>query len=199
MCAELGVQSIGLNLWPKSRRHLTLAQARKLIDAWPQPGPERVGVFVEASPDEVAYWHRELHFDLIQPHGERSFIDYLGLGIACAWVIRGTPAIDELVQIARRHDCSRILLDAAVTGYGGAGKQTDWDWAQRAVTALQAHAPVWLAGGIRPENAAEALAKVRPAGLDVASGAEQPGAEHGEKDRARVAGLVAACRRDPTD
>jgi phosphoribosylanthranilate isomerase len=56
-----------------------------------------------------------------------------------------------------------------------------------------APAEVWLAGGIRPDNAVEALEQVRPAGLDVASGAELPDAERGEKSREAIDALVAIC------
>jgi phosphoribosylanthranilate isomerase len=55
--------------------------------------------------------------------------------------------------------------------------------------------PVWLAGGITPENAADAIDEVRPAGLDVATGAELPGAGRGEKDHARIAALAAICHK----
>jgi phosphoribosylanthranilate isomerase len=84
------------------------------------------------------------------------------------------------------------LLDAWVPGHGGAGQQTDWGWAAQAVVRLRPP-PVWLAGGIRPDNAAQALATVAPDGLDVASGAEIAGAPRGEKDPAAIAALVRIC------
>jgi len=189
-CARLGVDSVGLNLWPGSRRGLTLAQARELKAAWPAK-LECVGVFVDAEPSEVLAWHRELRFDYIQPHGDRPVAHYLGLGIACVWVIRGTPELVTLEVPSPKP--ARILLDAAVLGFGGAGKQTDWGWARTAVAALSKIAPVWLAGGITPENAAIAISTVGPAGLDVASGAEPNGATGGQKSSERVAALVAAC------
>ena len=85
------------------------------------------------------------------------------------------------------------LLDALVEGYGGEGRRTDWGWAARAVEAL-APLPVWLAGGIDPGNAEAALTSVRPAGLDVATGAERPGGARGTKDATRVAHLAAICQ-----
>lgn len=189
-CARLGVDSIGLNLWSGSRRGLTLAQARELTKAWPAK-LERVGVLVDADPAQVLAWHRELQFDFIQPHGDRPISAYQNLGIACVWVIRGTPELATLEVPSPKP--ARILLDAAVAGFGGAGKQTDWQWARTAVAALSKIAPVWLAGGITPENAALAIATVSPAGLDVASGAEPAGAKGGQKSPERVAALVAAC------
>ncbi len=195
MCCEQGVDSIGINLWTGSRRGLTLEQASELVANWPSPTLERVGVFVDAAPEQVLKWHQQLAFDLIQPHGERPYTEFVDLGIPVVWVVRGTPPLDELADTAAAHPgFARILLDAAVAGYGGAGKQTDWVWARRAVQRLSVHAPVWLAGGIRPDNAQKALQQVLPAGLDVASGAEFSGAARGQKDPQRVAALVAACR-----
>jgi len=99
------------------------------------------------------------------------------------------------VDLAFRGDTSDELW---LVGYGdntihrGAGLTTDWTWARAAVPRFSV--PVWLAGGITPVNAAAALAAVDPAGLDVASGAELPGASRGEKDRAKIVALLAACR-----
>lgn len=191
-CAELGVDAIGLNLWPGSRRYLRLAEAAALTAAWPDRGPERIGVFVDPKEETIRRAWEELGLDMIQPHGERPIAEYAALELPYIWVIRGTPALDAL----RIPDPApaRILLDAAVAGFGGAGIQTDWGWAREAVAALAPH-EVWLAGGIKVDNAASALAEVGPAGLDVASGSERDGARRGEKDRDRIAALVDICRR----
>jgi len=192
LCAELGVDAIGLNLWSGSRRYLSIEDARSLTCAWPSSGPEKIGVFVDADVDEVRRAFERLDLDMIQPHGERPICDYAGLGIPYVWVIRGTPELDSLVLPSPAP--ARILLDAAVAGFGGAGVTTDWAWARRALTILAPH-EVWLAGGLTPDNAAQALTTVRPAGLDVASGSEREGARRGEKDRDKIAALVDICRR----
>jgi phosphoribosylanthranilate isomerase len=85
-----------------------------------------------------------------------------------------------------------VLLDAPTPGFGGQGVLADWTWAARVVSAL-APLPVWLAGGLRPDNARAAIDAVRPAGLDVASGAEVPG-DSRRKERAAVHALLAVCR-----
>jgi phosphoribosylanthranilate isomerase len=189
LCVELGVDAVGLNLWSGSRRGLTLAQARALVGVLPaRGGPERVGVFVHPTDEELRRAHQELRLDLVQVVTDDPAAPLPSL--PAMWVIRGTPALASLP----RPSPARILLDAAVPGYGGAGQTTDWTWARAAVTELSTLAPVWLAGGITADNAAAALATVRPAGLDVASGSELPGATRGEKDRARVVALLAACR-----
>lgn len=186
-CVELGVDAVGINLWKGSKRGLTLAAARELIDVVRPPRTvERVGVFVSPSEEEVRRAVEGLELDAVQIVGE---VEVRGFGFSYSWVVRGTPDDLKVPTPAPR----RVLLDAAVPGYGGAGQTTDWQWAARVVREL-APLEVWLAGGITPGNAAAALQQVRPAGLDVASGTELPGAQRGEKDRAAIAGLLAICR-----
>lgn len=188
-CVELGVDAVGINLWAGSRRGLTLTEAVALVQAVrPPPALARIGVFVDPSGDEVRRAVEALALDLVQIVGAR---EPAGPGLPRVWVIRGTPPLAELRPPAPPP--ARVLLDAAVPGFGGAGQTTDWTWARAAVQHL-APLEVWLAGGITPGNAAAAIAQVRPAGLDVASGSELPGARRGEKDRAAIAALVAACR-----
>ncbi|PRP92141.1 N-(5'-phosphoribosyl)anthranilate isomerase [Enhygromyxa salina] len=195
-CAALGVDAIGLNLWPESRRFVEPHDAAELLAATPgADGLVRVGVSVDASLSETERAIASLDLDLLQPHGDAPVEPYAELAarydIGWVWVVRGTPALERLrvPEPAPRW----VLLDAAVPGFGGAGQRTDWGFAAEAVEAL-APIPVWLAGGITPSNAAEAIATVRPAGLDVASGAEAPGASAGHKDHEAIAALIRACR-----
>lgn len=189
-CVELGVDAVGINLWSGSRRGLSLAEASTLLRAaMPvRGGPELVGVFVNPGREDLLRAYETLGLDLVQvisddPHAPPPVMPY-------TWVIRGTPPLASLVLPSPPP--VRVLLDAAVAGYGGAGQTTDWGWARAASRGFTA--PVWLAGGITPENAAAALAAVGPQGLDVASGSELPGASRGEKDRVKVAALLAVCR-----
>lgn len=188
VCVELGVDSIGINLWSGSRRGLSLAGAEALLrDVMPsRGGPERVGVFVNPGADELQRAYETLELDLVQV----IFDDAHAPSLPHTWVIRGTPSLESLRLPSPPP--ARVLLDAVAPGYGGAGLMTDWAWAGAAVPRFSV--PVWLAGGITPENAAAALAAVAPAGLDVASGAELAGAARGEKDRGKIAALLAACR-----
>jgi phosphoribosylanthranilate isomerase len=189
-CIALGVDSVGINLWSGSRRGLSLADAASLLrDAMPaRGGPELVGVFVNPSADELQRAFEVLKLDLVQvihddPDAEVPTLPF-------TWVIRGAPPLASLRPPSRAP--TRVLLDAVAPGYGGAGLVTDWAWAAAAVPHFAV--PVWLAGGITPANAAAALAAVGPAGLDVASGAELAGASRGEKDRDKIAALLAVCR-----
>lgn len=196
-CAELCVDAVGFNLWPGSKRHLELREAEQLIaDAgFDEGGPLRVGVFVDLELAAIAEAIAILDLDLIQAHGDAPIepVAELAARYDIGWiqVIRGTP---ELARVRMPEPRPRwILLDAAVAGFGGAGQRTDWAWAAAAVQAL-APVPVWLAGGIRPDNVGVALREVGPAGIDVASGAELPGAPRGEKCREAIAALMRACR-----
>jgi phosphoribosylanthranilate isomerase len=196
-CVELGVEAVGLNLWAGSRRHVSVDAAATMLESCAAAGVARVGVFVDAPPAEIEAAVARLRLDLIQPHGDADPRPYAELaarlGVGWIWVVRGTPALEGLR--APTPAPRWVLLDAAVSGFGGAGQRTDWDWAARAVDAL-APLPVWLAGGITPANAGEAIERVGPAGLDVASGAEPPG-RPGIKGREAIAALRDACRFAP--
>lgn len=193
-CVRAGVDAVGLNFWEGSKRCVSIERARSLCDGRPGPeadGPVRVGVFVDPEPEQLRrVWDTGL-LDFVQLHGDAPIDRYAAMQLPFVWVIRGTPALAELGL--PRPAPAWILLDAVVAGYGGAGQRTDWAWAARAVEHF-APCPVWLAGGITPDNAAEAIAAVKPAGLDVASGAEVSGARAGEKDVDAIASLARICK-----
>lgn len=192
-CIAHGVVAIGLNLWPGSKRALTLDDARPLAQRAREVASARrvllVGVVVDATPSDTRRAFESLGLDLVQPHGDAPVEHTAALGLPYIWVIRGTPSLATL-RVPEPAP-AWILLDAHVAGYGGQGAATDWAWAAAAVKAL-APLPVWLAGGITPQSAAAALHTVAPAGLDVASGAERPG-DPRRKDHAAIAALAAIC------
>jgi phosphoribosylanthranilate isomerase len=193
-CLAHGVDAIGLNLWSGSRRALTLAQAeplaRRAREGQGAKRPLLVGVVVDATNDETCAAFEHLHLDLVQPHGDAPIERTAALGLPYVWVIRGTPSLSSLRVPSPAP--AWVLLDAHVAGYGGQGATTDWAWAEQAVRAL-APLPVWLAGGIDPGNAAQALSTVAPAGLDAASGAEHPH-DPRRKDAAKIAALASICQ-----
>lgn len=190
-CHDLGVEAIGINLWRGSPRGLPLDEAAALVDGVRPGGPLRVGVLVDPSRDELLIARARLGLDLVQLHGDAPISRYAGLGVPYIWVIRGTP---ELATLAIPSPAPAwVLLDTRVLGYGGKGVQHDWAWAKQAVAHF-APLPVWLAGGIGPDNVRAAIDAVGPAGIDVASGAEPSGvARLGTKDRDRIAALRSAC------
>lgn len=189
--ATLGVDALGVNFWPRSKRHLDPAHAGWLA---PLAGRIlRVGVFVNQSPELPLRLAREGLLDCVQLHGDESPADcrvYQDAGLPYIKAI-GVGTVADLDRAPEFH-ASAILLDAHAPGiYGGTGDTFDWNAAIHFKT-IHPQIPIILAGGIVPENAARAAATVRPASLDVASGAE---ISPGVKDFAKVTALLAALNR----
>lgn len=187
--AELGVDALGVNFWPKSKRFIEPPDAAFLKDL--KGKILRVGVFVNATTDLAKQLVRDGLIDVVQLHGDEPESDIAILQTAGIPVIRAlglrTPAD---LQDALRFKSDALLLDAHAPGvYGGTGETIDW---QAAADFIRNHRerPVILAGGITPDNAAEAVATVHPAALDVASGAEsEPGIKDFQKVEALLAGV----------
>ncbi|MFO7945860.1 MAG: phosphoribosylanthranilate isomerase [Armatimonadota bacterium] len=147
----------------------------------------------------------QLHADDMSPEGIGGLVDVLGEDTKL-WLAVGIPAkeaqsaapVEQTVariEAAAAVGVSRIVLDTRTSeGTGGTGRVSDWD----AAADIVAHSsiPVMLAGGITPENIAEAATTVPAAGIDVSSGVEK---SPGRKDPKKVARLVAALRTAQTD
>ena len=186
--ARLGVPALGANFWPKSKRYLDPARADFLKSL--QGRILRVGVFVNAGTSQPKQLFDAGLIDVAQLHGDEPDDDILELQAHGIPVIRalGIAHASDLEEAA---ECpaDAILLDAHAPGvYGGTGQTIDWN-AAASFVAIHPEKPVILAGGITPENAAEASRTVRPAALDTASGSES---SPGVKDFTKVAALLAA-------
>lgn len=187
--AEMGVDALGANFWPRSKRFLSPESAGFLKEL--EGRILRVGVFVNPDLDLPARLVSEGLIDVVQLHGDESPDDVARLKEAGIPVIKalGVKAVEDLRQ-ARAFGADAVLLDAHAPGvYGGTGATIDWTLA-RGFAESDPDLPLILAGGIVPENAAAAIAAVRPAALDVASGAEL---SPGVKDFTKVAALLRAC------
>lgn len=190
--AEMGVDALGINFWPKSKRYLSPEDARKL-PADLAGKIVRVGVFVNAEPDLPRQLIEDGIIDLAQFHGDEppsycaSFAD-AGLPFIKAIGVKNATSLDHISD----YRATAILLDTPAPGvYGGTGEKFDWTHARDFIQA-NPNIPVLLAGGITPANAAEAIDMAHPAALDIASGAE---ISPGIKDFAKVQELITACRR----
>lgn len=187
---ELGVDALGVNFWPKSKRFLDPKEATWLAGLAGRI--LRVGVFVnEAAQLPLQLWNDGL-IDAIQLHGDESPADATPFLDAGAPIIKaiGVKNRDSLAHAAA-YRAHALLLDTHAPGvYGGTGECFDW---KTAADFMAEHPglPVILAGGIVPENAHSAITAVHPAAIDIASGAES---SPGIKDFAKVRALLNATR-----
>jgi phosphoribosylanthranilate isomerase len=174
----LGARALGFLFWPTSPRFIEPVRARSIVRTLP-PFVTPVGLFVNQPADEVNAVAALVGLGAVQLHGdetieyaalmERPVVKALPIGEATsvadvdAWPARVVPLLDA-------HDPDRR---------GGTGRMVDWALA----ASVAARRPVLLAGGLRPDNVAEAIARVRPFGVDVSSGVEST---PGVKDHDRL-------------
>jgi phosphoribosylanthranilate isomerase len=187
LAASLGAWAIGFNFWHGSKRRCDPAVAAGIARALRRK-VEPVGVFVNPTLDEVVRHVEGVGLTHVQLHGDE------GPSFCTAVAERtGTRVIKALgigsgadIRDAQRFHTDFHLLDAAAGAeYGGTGRT--WDWGL--VAQRHSKVPVILGGGLTPENVAEAIASVKPWGVDVASGVE---AAPGIKDPAKVEAFIAA-------
>ena len=184
--AEAGADAIGLMFYEGSPRHVILEQAKAISAALPQH-VMRVGVFVNA---EEAFVHQaltECMLNILQFHGDETPEECSRYPVMTlkAFRVQGEETLAEL----EAYPSAGYLLDAYVRdALGGTGATFNWDLAVRA---QKFGKPIFLAGGLTPENVAEAVRKVQPFGVDVSSGVE---IEPGRKDAEQMRTFVAAAK-----
>ncbi|HEY3571731.1 MAG TPA: phosphoribosylanthranilate isomerase [Thermoanaerobaculia bacterium] len=163
---EMGADYLGLNFYPASPRFLTLERAREVADAARGRVP-LVGVFVNASPDEIAETVENVGLDLIQLSGDEELETVAPFMERAIKVFRAgrLPGREELAAWSA---VWAVLIDAPHRSlYGGTGEE----WGYEAATALEGRR-VFLAGGIGPDNARRAVEAARPWAIDVCSRVE---------------------------
>lgn len=183
---EAGADALGFVFHPQSPRFLSTAAAAEIIRVLPLH-VVKVGVFVDATPEVVTQAIRECGLDLLQFHGEEppDYCLQFGPMTMKAFRIRDAGSLRALPD----YSTDAWLLDAFVPGQpGGSGAMFNWDLA---VQARGMGRPIFLAGGLTPENVAEAVRKVRPYGVDVSSGVES---EPGKKDAEKVRAFITAAK-----
>ena len=181
-----GADLIGFNFYPKSPRYVDVGMCRNIMSVMRQIGKVTcVGVFVNASVAEILATMDTLGLNLAQLHGDESPATLKELHGKAFKAFRGIPSTIEGFE---RQDAPAFLVDAAVKGvYGGSGVTADWDGAAE----LAKKYPLLLAGGLTPENVAKAVSRVKPWGVDVASGVESA---PGKKDAGLMVRFVKAVR-----
>lgn len=184
----LGADAVGFNFWPRSKRYLPPAQACAIVRRLP-PFVVAVGVFVDPTRDEVLRAVEASGVGVAQLHGDESPELCLSLPLPVLKAIRVADG-RSLAQLAS-YDVSGFLLDAPSAGYGGSGLTFDWSLVAEVAREL----PIVLAGGLTPDNVADAVRSVRPWAVDVASGVESaPGVKDHEKLRRFVEQAKEAAR-----
>ena len=180
--AHSGAHAIGLVFYRPSPRYVGVEQAAAIVRALP-PFVTPVGLFVDATADEVRDVSSRVGVQLIQFHGAESPEFCAQFSLPYMKAVRVRPEVD-LLQYARDfHGAHALLLDAYREGlHGGTGATFDW-----ALIPPSLPLPVVLSGGLNPDNVREAVRRVKPWAVDVSSGVE---ALKGIKDPAKIAAFI---------
>ncbi|HKS12232.1 MAG TPA: phosphoribosylanthranilate isomerase [Pseudomonas sp.] len=185
--AEAGADAIGFVFYAKSPRAVDVRQAREIIKALP-PFVTTVGLFVNASRCELNEILEVVPLDLLQFHGDETPEDCDGYHRPWIKALRVRPGDDLQAACQHYHNASGILLDTYVAGVpGGTGEAFDWSLVPERLSK-----PVILAGGLSPDNVAQAIAQVRPYAVDVSGGVEQA---KGIKDAAKIEAFLRAVKQ----
>jgi phosphoribosylanthranilate isomerase len=185
---EAGADFLGFNFYRKSPRYIAPAAARRIVRRLPAR-VSSVGVFVNESEAEMLSIARQVGLDFLQLHGDEppEVVSHLRRTVSVIKAVRVRGAL-RAAELARFTTASAFLLDGFDPKLrGGTGKRIDWKLAKRAGRKRR----IFLAGGLTPENAAEAVNVARPYAIDVCSGVES---RPGKKNTARMKALVQAVR-----
>ena len=187
-----GADAIGLVFWPDSPRAVTPERARAIGEALP-PFVVRVGVFVDASRDEMARVADAAGLDMLQLHGDEPPEALAGLPRRALKAVRIGDGFAPEDALRYEGLAAGLLLDAPAPGRpGGTGRPFDWSLARGVRERTRF---LLLAGGLTPESVAAAIHAVRPHGVDVSSGVESA---PGRKDPKRVKAFLDAVRTTET-
>jgi|tagenome__1003787_1003787.scaffolds.fasta_scaffold20775594_2 phosphoribosylanthranilate isomerase len=188
MAIECGAHGLGFNLYPRSKRFISVDTAGEWIRDLPLSN--KVAVMVDPTWDQIINVADSGLFHGIQLHGNESTeicrrLAGTGIFFTKAIAMEDEQSLEQSTDFAT----SNILLDSRTSeGFGGTGKIFPWSLARRFVE-MHPGFRVTIAGGLTPENVGEAINAVRPAGVDVTSGVE---ARYGRKDRCRLQAFIDA-------
>ena len=191
VAVDAGADAVGFIFYDRSPRFLSVEQAAAICARLP-PFVVKVGVFVNAPEELVVAAAGQCGLSLLQFHGEEApeYCIQFGLMSMKAFRVRGPEVLGQL----EHYPTDAWLLDAWTPAQlGGTGETFNWDLATEAIKLGR---PVFLAGGLTPENVAAAITRVRPYAVDVSSGVE---AAPGRKDHAKVRAFIAAARKADAD
>ena len=181
VAVEAGANALGFNFFPRSPRYVTPERAAALARQVPA-GVLKVGVFVNEPAERIAKIAAQAALDVAQLHGECG----APAGLRIWRAVAVGPGFDPASLAGG--DAEALLLDApAGELYGGTGRTFDWSRAEGLGVKFV------LAGGLGPDNVAEAVRRLRPWGVDACSRLEAaPGRKDPEKVRAFVRAALGA-------
>lgn len=197
LAAEAGADAVGF-VFAASPRRVTAEQVAAIAPSLPE-SLEKIGVFVDASLDEIVATVRACGLTGVQLHSgsgvelSARLRGVLGPEVRILRVVHfGPDAIEQARAFAADPNVDGVLVDSRTAmAVGGTGITFDWNEARRTVFGGGEKVGLVAAGGLNPENVAEAIATLRPWGVDVASGVES---SPGRKDPAKVKAFVAQAR-----
>jgi phosphoribosylanthranilate isomerase len=187
--ADAGADALGFNFYARSPRYISPPNAREITNQL-APSILKVGVFVNEELQSLLTIASEADLTAVQLHGDES-PEYCS-DLTATYVIKAFGARDNLAVSSYQVDA--IMLDTKDDLLrGGTGRVFDWTIAQRATSFIANNSKprLFLAGGLSPENVAEAIATVRPYAVDACSSLEQT---PGKKNHARMRAFVNAVR-----
>lgn len=181
-CAELGVDLLGFNFYSGSPRFISFENAHLIIRQIPS-ATQSVGILVRPRLVDVLVAIKQSGVELVQIYEPQDFSDFSQIPVPVIIVKRMADTASDKYEL---NGATMILLDTYTPGkLGGSGSVFDWSLIPDSIPREQ----LVLAGGITPDNVKDALNKVKPAVIDVASGAESA---PGKKDLVKVKFLVEA-------
>ena len=183
LSAGLGADAIGLN-FADSPRRIDMEIARQVMDRLP-PDVLAIGVFRNQSRDEVIETATSLGIEVVQLHGDETPEDCRWVAERMTGLIRAFGIADPALTGGADYGPHRLLIDSPQPGSGQV-----FDWSN--LDQVLGGRPFILAGGLNPDNVADAIDVARPWGVDVASGVE---ATPGRKDPGKVRRFIAGARQ----
>lgn len=199
VAAHAGADFLGFICYPRSRRYITPEAAGRIIRALREAGEPitTVGVFVNASLEEIRCAMRVAGFDLAQLHGDEppEMVRALGPRAYKGFRLRDEAGVEIAIGYAHHSSTGpHLLVDAYHPhAYGGTGLTVPLSLAR----AVAARVPrLMLAGGLTPDNVFDVVKAVRPWGVDVSSGVERAA---GRKDHEKIRAFVTQCKAIPVE
>ncbi len=183
LAANAGADAIGLVFYKPSPRYVTVQQAQQILSV-AAPFVTSVGLFVNATRQEVEQVLQQVPLDLLQFHGDETPEFCSSFARPYIKALRMRPGVD-ISQLANSYQQAQgVLLDAWVPGVpGGTGQSFDWQQIPELAS------PLILAGGLKAQNAARAITTIKPWALDVSGGVEM---DKGKKCPQRIRAFMQA-------